>query len=234
MNGEMSLDLGLSQNIQSVEGFSNSAGDTRDWSTMDWLNYHFAPNLSAGLGAGAGYDSMELSGDSTYELIQGRVQWRIVKKIRISVSGGANIRQFLGTDQPGMTTPIFNVSLAYQPFDHTTISLSASRTVSASTYFVSQTTENTGFNASISQRFFGRFNFGVSGGYSDTKYVSSVPGIFSVERDDNYSFVSVSISTAFLTRGTASISYSKSKNSSNAGGFGYSSDQVGFQLAYRY
>jgi hypothetical protein len=126
------------------------------------------------------------------------------------------------------------VGLTYTPFENTVITLSANRSVSASSYFVDQVTESTGFNASISQRLFGRFNLGLAGGYMNTTYHASIKSLTFINREDNVSFFSVSLGTSFLKRGSASISYSRSQNSSNTGGFGFTSDQIGFSLGYSY
>ncbi|HXW13854.1 MAG TPA: hypothetical protein VEN79_05030, partial [Terriglobia bacterium] len=55
-NKKISTDLGLSQNLQyfeSGQGPTNllqSLGNSRSWSTMDWLNYLFRSTFSAGIG----------------------------------------------------------------------------------------------------------------------------------------------------------------------------------------
>jgi hypothetical protein len=176
--------------------------------------------------------------DMMNEQVQGQISYQVARKIRLSVNAGYQFNQFINSTQPGLNTPTFGVSMSYRPFETTTISLSASRSVSASSYFVNQVTETTGFNAGINQRLFRKLNLGLSGGYVNTGYKSSISifgtSVSLASRDDNYSFFSASLSTTFLKRGTASLSYSRSQNSSSLGKFGYSSDQIGFQLGYSY
>jgi hypothetical protein len=53
-------------------------------------------------------------------------------------------------------------------------------------------------------------------------------------REDENTFFSVNLGTSFAERGRVSVFYSHSRNSSTTSGFDYSSDQVGFQVGYRY
>jgi hypothetical protein len=51
--------------------------------------------------------------------------------------------------------------------------------------------------------------------------------------DDTYSF-SARLSHPFFRRGTWSIFYSYSDNQSSQNGFSYESNQIGFEVSYRY
>jgi hypothetical protein len=245
INSDLFLQLGVSQSFLLVNGstnvvngstnasFASGLTSSRNWSTMDGLNYQWGPNLSAGAGAGFGYTVVDQGTDMMDEQIQGQISYQLARKIRLSLNAGYQFNQFINSAQPGLATPIFGVSMTYQPFDVTTISLSANRTISASSYFINQVTETTGFTAGISQRLLRKLYLGLSGGYANTSYQASVPG-FSVSREDNSSYFSVNLTTTFLKRGTASLSYSRNENSSSAGGFGFLSNQIGFQLGYSY
>src|SRR6185503_14648059 len=59
MNSKMSLDLGLNQNFRFAQGLQNS----REWSTLDWLNYQFFPRLDVAIGAGFGYVDVDTGPD---------------------------------------------------------------------------------------------------------------------------------------------------------------------------
>jgi len=249
INRDLSFDFNANQNISDVQGnYTNAVRGTRDWFGIAWLNYQWGPNVTIGVGAGYGYTSVDsgvnTAGTNTTGInmtrqdYQGRISWRVARKLTLAVNGGVQVREFLDSDQPTLVSPIFGVSLRYQMFRYTALSLGASRTVSASDYIFNQVTESTGFNAALSQRLFGKYNLGISGGYANTSYrfsISTASGTFGLGgREDDYSFYSVSLSRSFLKRGNASVSYSRSRTSSSAGGFGYSSDQVGFQISYSY
>jgi len=231
-NGATSLELGISQDFRFVQGITNALSSSRDWATMDWLNYQWGPNIGTAGGVGFGYTAVDVGSDMTYEQLQGRLTLGVTSKINLSLAGGAEIRQFLDTSAPNLVNPIFEATLRYQPVEVTTLSLGATRTTSSS-YYQNQVTDNTTLSASVRQRFLGRFYLGLSGGYTKTTYQASAPGV-SVNSELNYHYFRADLSTGFLKRGTASVFYSMSRNSSSQAGFGYSSDQVGFSLAYSY
>ena len=246
-NDKMSLDVGLSQNLNYINGAratnflqNLSLANSKSWSTMDWFNYQFWPRLSAGIGAGAGYTIQENSPDSINEQYQARVNWRATDKISFQLSGGLEEQQYLTGGAGDLLSPIFGATIQYQPFDQTRISLSASRSVSAS-YFQNQTTESTGISAGLNQRLLGRLNLDLSGGYTASKYQSSVSGPpGAAGRNDNIYSFSARLSCPLLKRGTVSAFYAYSKNSSSqsgftsGSGFGYTSTQIGFEIGWRY
>jgi hypothetical protein len=228
LNSENSLDFNLAQKFQLAQNLQNS----REWSVMNWLDHHWGPNVGFGGGVGGGYVNVETGSDMSYETLQARVFWRVAQKINLAINGGGQIRQFLGSSQPSLVSPIYGVSISYQPTETTTLSISASRNVSVS-YFDNQVTDASSFNATVSQRLFKSYFLGLSGGYSYTRYLPSSSTV-TVTRVDEYYFVSVSLGTSFLKRGSASVFYTFSSNSSNAGQFAYSSDQIGLNISYHY
>jgi len=232
-NDKMSTDLGLSQNIISADQFNSS----REWSTLDWLNYEFWPRLNAGIGAGIGYDNirpgpgMTNSPDMVYEQFQGRVNWRATDKISFQINAGGEDNQFL-SGAGDLLSFVFGAAIQYQPFEVTRITISADRNVSPS-YFANQTTENTDFTGDLNQRLLGKLYLDLQGGYHVVKYVASASNI-SVNREDNLYSISVQLSYPFVQRGTIGAFYQASSNSSTQSGFGYSSSQIGVQVSYRF
>ncbi|MFO1487472.1 MAG: hypothetical protein U1F65_03245 [Verrucomicrobiota bacterium] len=234
INGEWSGQLTAAQDLRYAKGVQNGSGSTADWSLSGGLNYQIGPGVSTGVGAGAGYNHVGTGTDMTYENLNGQISWHFARKLSLSVNGGAEIRQFLGSGQSSLISPTFGVGLDYHPLDYTAISLSASRGVSPS-LFRNQVTQTTSVNLGLSQRLFGKYYLSVSGGYGLSTYQdSSLTGAAFSGREDTRSFFSVNLSRSFLKRGTASVSYSNSHNTSNATGFGYDSDQIGFSIAYSY
>jgi hypothetical protein len=228
------LDFTFSQSFQDNKGFQSS----RQWSTMEWANYRITRQLSVGAGLGGGYVDVDLGSDSTYEQIQGRLNWRPAKKLSINLNGGIEIRQFL--DTPGgsdnLVNPIMGASISYQVFESTSLSLSANRSVDTS-LFVNQITENAGFSAGINQRLFRYLNAGISGGFRRSDYKSTFVFFnqsFPILRRDDYSYISASLGTTFLKKGTANVAYTHGQNESTLAGFTYDSDQVTVQLGYRF
>ena len=236
LNDKMSLDLGLNQNFSYADQLQNS----REWSTMDWVNYLFTPRLSVGVGAGFGYVNVDFGPDQTYEQFQARVKWRATDKLSLQLSGGGEDRQYSGSSAADSIAPIFTGSIQYLPFDNTRISVSASRSVSASLIPGSDTT-STSLGASVNQRLFKKFSLDVGASYNLSKYVAietiSIFGFnfpYLQNRTDDYYSFSVRLSHPFLRRGTWGVFYQYNDNQSSSQGLSYRGSQFGFNIGYRY
>lgn len=225
---QMLLELTANQDFIFPENFTSS----REWSTMDWLDYQFWPRFNAAIGAGFGYVDVSTGSDMTYERGQGRIKWRATDKISFQVRGGMEDRQYLGTGGGDLVSPIFGALIQYQPFEVTKLSLNAERVVTPS-YFRNQVTETTGFTGNLTQRLLKRFYLSLGGGYQTVRYVSSASGT-AAGREDKYYSVGARLSTSFLKRGTIAALYQFSNNTSNTAGFGYTSNQVGLEVGYRF
>ena len=225
-NSRLAVELNASQNIQLTKQFSNS----REWSTLDWLNYRPQLKVAFALGVSLGYVDLEQGSDVRYEKLLGRVSLPASEKIDFTISGGADLRHFLGTDIADKLSPTYEVTLNYRPFEVTTFSLNAHRGVKVSS-FESQLTESTDLSISLHQRLLQKFYLDIGPGYSFTDYFGTTSGS-AVNRSDNYWFVGVRLSCTFLRRGRLAVFYQISENSSNQEGFSYNSSQVGLELNY--
>ena len=226
-----SMDLGVYQNIRfaSGSGFEN----TRDWSTLDWLNYTPQPRFEFSIGAGLGYDNADFGPDATYEQAQARLNWRATDKISFQASGGVEEREFLGGNGAGnLFSPIYGGSVQYQPFSATEIYFGVNRSVSQSS-FVGEVTTTTSFNGGVSQRLLGQFYLSLGGGYTTAKFSASANDVLA-NRKDNYYDAVVRLSHSFLGRGSASVFYEYSDNKSTADGFTYISNQFGVEASYSF
>jgi hypothetical protein len=236
IGSQTSLQLGANQNFHFIDSIvpSEQLTDTRSWSTMDWLNYQFWSRFGAAIGVGFGYDNVPGSTDMTSEQLQGRITWTVVNKLSFVLSGGAEDRQFLAPGVPDLISPIFSFSAQYSLFETTTLSLSASHTVSPS-FFSDQVTEGTSISAGLHQRLLGKLFFDLSGGYGTSTYhaSSTAPGNANISNYDSTSF-SVGLSTSLLKRGTLAVFYSANYNSSAGANYNYTTTQVGLELSYRY
>ncbi len=228
INTKMSLDLAVNQNIVSADQFESS----REWSTMDWLNYHFWARFDAALGVGLGYDNVDTGSDMLFERYQGRIRWRATDKISFQVHGGLEDRQFLSGGSSDSLNPIFGGGIQYQPFEFTKISLDADRVVAVSE-FQNQVTETAGINADLNQRLLGRLYLDLNGGYQNIEYVNSGNNS-SPNRTDDYYYFNTRLSTSFLKRGTVAVFYQISSDSSTEAEYGFTSHQVGFEIGFAY
>jgi hypothetical protein len=238
MSTKMSLDLTLSQNLRFVDqpqGISLYQ-DSLEWSTLNWLNYQFWNKFGAAIGVGGGYvETGRNTTDMTFEQIQARIHWIVAQKMRLTINGGADDRQFVGGS--GATagnnlSPVYGIDLVYAIFPHTTFDLLGSRSVNAS-YYQDQITENTILQGRLSQRLLKRLQLEFTGGYRITTYQSTLQGV-PVNREDDTPFFDVRLNTGFLGRGTLSIFYYWSDNTSSQAGFTQSTKQVGLEILYRF
>lgn len=230
MNSKMFLDLTFKQDFVSADQYSSY----KEWSTLDWLNYQFSPQVNAAIGVGGGYDMEEApTPNMSFEQIQGRVNWLATDKISFQLHGGAEFRQILSGGASDLINPVFDGTIQYQPFEHTKLTLTGQRVVAASYLSQAQVTETTGVNAGLNQRLLGKLFLDLSAGYQAVKYVASAGAPGSSRDDDFYSF-SARLSRTFLKRGTVAVLYQFSKDDSNQSGYSFNSNQVGFQIGFRY
>lgn len=229
-SSKFSTDLNIAQNFVFSPGFT----DTRSWSTLDWLNYDAGERFDTGIGVGYEYDNVSPGPNMMSESAQGRVRWQAFDKLGFNVHGGFVVQQYLAGGAPNLITPIFGVAAQYHPFSKTSLSLTADRAVSPS-LFQGQVTETTTVAATVNQRLLKRLNLTAIASYARNSYLASTstPTINTGRADDYYS-LSVRLGTTFYERGTASIFYQYSDNSSSVSAFSFSSSQAGVELEYRF
>jgi len=234
----------MGQSISLSENFNN----TYSWNLMSWINRVLTTKTSAGLGVGGGYTIVEAGNnsvsqfgtDSANEQVQARVVWMPRSKLSLSVSGGAYIQQFLlessGTNTARVEssmTPVFSARAGYSPFQSTSFSLSASRTV-GSAIASDQFTESTSVAFGIRQRLLGRLTLSVTPTYNLIQYHSSTDPRSSANREDEILGINVALSTVVFKKVNLMTFFNYSDNRSDDQFFAYETRQFGFQLGYRF
>lgn len=222
----LSVDLGVSQALR----WSNQFNDTFSWSTLNGINYRLRPNLTVGADVGFGYDLVDPGTDMTNERFLMSVSGLLGDKFNYNFSGGFEVRQFLDTDAEMKVSPILNLALNYVITEKTTVNVYGNRQVTPS-YFDDQFSESLAVGAGISQRIFGRFIFSLRGGYRWSDFNSTVNPTDIIQSQD-FAFARAAITSRFLGRGTASVYYSWSNNSSNNQFVDLESNQFGLSLGY--
>lgn len=225
--------LGGNQTVQT--GGTNAPlalTDSTAYSLSEWVDYKFDQKLDAGVGVTLSYSEQNGGFRSLSEMYQGRVSWRPGQKLSISLTAGMQDEQFLNSDAPDILTPIFSATAAYQLFEQTMFSITASRSVSAS-LFQSQVTESTQFGAGIQQRLLGHLQFTAGYSYVLSDYKLTF-GKFGIARSDTSSSYSVGLNLPFLKRCNFSTFYSYTQNSSSEKGFAFSSSEAGATLSWAY
>jgi len=224
LNSRLALDLGAEQQLREV----SDAPDLWEWSTLDWLSYEVAPRLSVGPGAGFGYTMTDPGTDMTHEQLQVRGQWQASAKVTLAVNGGFEVRQMLGSGLADLLSPLFGATLRWQPTEVTALAFTADHAVSAS-YFEDQITESTTVGGSLYQRLLRRFYLSVGAGYRVGSYLPTAAGV-SATRDDDTLYYNLRLSTRVLRRISVGAFYGRDENLSNADGYSFSNDRVGFDL----
>ena len=227
-NSKISADFSIGQNFVFAQQFTS----TREWTTMNWLNYQLWTKVDIGAGAGFDYYDVSPGPNVMDEQLQGRVRWRLTDKTSFAIHAGVQDQQYLMSGTGNRISPIFGASLEYGPIEGTVLSLSADRSVAPS-FFEGQVVEATTVSAGLSQRILKKLNLGLTGSYGKSRYLASASNVFPNRVDDYYAF-GARLSTVVLKRGTASIFYQYSDNSSTIPGFTYKSSQVGFELGCQF
>jgi len=231
VNQIMSLDLGGSQNLEYASGSSSvgSLQSTREWSTMDFLNFKFWQRFTFGAGIGGGYVLSNDSPTQTFEDYQGRFSWRITDRTSLQANAGLDNRQFSGG--PSLSNPTYGATLQYQIFEHTSLFCNLSRGVTQS-IIQDSVTVSTAYGAGISQRLLGKLHLSLSGNYSTEDYLSTTADV--TDRTDNAYSLNSRLSVAFLKRGTLGLTWQYSHNQSTASGLTFGTTQLGFDVSYSY
>ena len=238
LNPVISLDLGASQNFafaggSSGSGGSSSVGDlqsTRQWSTMNFLNFRFWQRFTFGAGFGGGYVTSDNSPSQIFQQIQGRFAWRLSDKTSLQANAGLDQRQF-ASGRPDLFNPTYGATLQYQAFEHTSLFCNLSQSVTQS-IIQDSVTVSTAYGAGITQRLLGKLHWSFSGNYSTSDYLSTVADL--TDRTDNSYSLNSRLSCAFLKRGNLGLTWQYSHNQSSASGLTYGTTQLGFDVSYSY
>ena len=233
LNPILSLDLQGSQDLQFASG-SSSVGDlqsTREWSTMDFLNFHFWQRFTFGAGVGVGYVLSNDSPTQTFEQFQGRFSWRITDKTSLQANAGLDDRQFSGGGRPDLSNPTYGAALQYQMFENTSLFCNLSQAVTQS-LIQDSITVSTAYGVGVSQRLLGKLHLNVSGSYSTEDFLSTQAAV--TDRTDNAWSLNTRLSCSFLKRGTLGLTWKYSHNQSTESGLTYGTTQLGFDLGYSF
>ena len=228
MGDQMRLEMNAGQNVGIVENFP----DTREWSTTDWLHFRYAPELDTAIGVGLGYVDVSPGPNMSYARPQVSVTWQVTPKTTFLAQGGIERRKSDASGAPDQNNGIYSASLQFHPVEATQISLQTSRSVGAS-YFEAQVTKNTSWGVNLDQRLLGEFHLVAGYAHQEAAYTSfraSVP----TDRTDDFDSVNLRLATTFFRKLAVAALWQHSRNASNSLGYGFSSNQIGLEIGYRY
>jgi hypothetical protein len=214
-------------------GGSTALSDSQSFSAAEWLSYAFSEKISAGVGGNVGYS--EQSGgfrsiDENYNL---RMGWHPGNKLSASLSGGIARQHYLQSN--GGTSkwkPVYSATVGYQLFETTSFSLSADRSIGSS-LFQNQIVESTTLGVGVQQRLLGKVQMSLGFGYTKSDYKLTTGNLTTTRSDEGFSY-SAGMAVPFLKRFNFGTFYQYTQNTSSAGGFGFSSSQLGATLSWAY
>jgi hypothetical protein len=233
----------LSASVQrGVRDAAPTVAATSLWTGSDWvqwsgsvgLQYALTSRINVGVSMRGGYDQIDGGNDMNYSEPNVSMSWRPTDKISLSINRGVERREIKeGGANQTIKNPVYSGSLTYQPFETTTFTGSATRNVSAS-YFNNEIVRNIQWSTSIQQRLLQHYY--VNGSYSQgkTAYIPTSRTISPIARDDDFNSYGVQVSRKVFRRGSISLSYDISENSSSDREFGFKSHQIGGNFAYRF
>ncbi|MGI8431781.1 MAG: outer membrane beta-barrel protein [Chthoniobacterales bacterium] len=198
-----------------------------------YFNYTYSPKLALGVGATAGYDSVDApSDDQTFEQINFRASYELTGKVSASFSAGFEFRQVAnGGNDNG--SPVFDGTLFYQPFDGTSLSLTLARRTQNSATLAGQNFHSTSATLSARQRFLQRLYLGLSVGYENSSYFTTTSG-FDSNRSDDFFFLQASVDFDLTTFWTIGLYYFYRESDSSLGFFSFYDNQIGLRTSIRF
>jgi hypothetical protein len=198
-----------------------------------YLYYNWLPKLSVGIGGTFGYTWVDdPSTNQTFEQINLRLNYELTAKLNMYASAGVEFRQFDG-NRDTYDSPVFELGLAYHPFDGMYISLVAGRRIYPSGYLEDQDFGATYVAARFQQRLFHRLYLGLGAGYEHSNYFSTDRNV-SATRDDDYWFIEPSLDVLITRWLSAGVYYLHREDSSNDDFFSWEDNQVGVRATVRF
>ncbi|MFN2475859.1 MAG: outer membrane beta-barrel protein [Chthoniobacterales bacterium] len=194
-----------------------------------FLNYVYSPKVTVGVGGGVGRSYVDdPNPDQTFQQFNARFKYQLSDKVDLNASAGAEFREFEDNGRDVYVSPVFELSANWKPFDGTAISLQASRRTTSSAVLFGQDYTSTTFSGTVRQRFLRRFTLGLTGGYQNSEYFSTVSNVDTV-RSDNYFYVQPSVDASVTRFWSVGAYYLRRENSSAVNSFSFYDNQVGLR-----
>jgi hypothetical protein len=192
-----------------------------------FINYNYGSKVVFGVGGTGGYDKAQGSTpEQFFEQANVRLIYQASGKLSFAATVGVEFRQF-GNDARGQyTSPVYDLSGSYQPFDGTTVSVTGSRRTQNSAVVSGSDFASTIINLGIRQRLIRRAYLGLNVGYENDDYFSAMQGV-GVSRSDDYYYIQPSIDVNVTRFWSIGVYYLHREDSSSLAFFTFSDNQFG-------
>ncbi len=226
--GRSMIELSVRQSTRRAEEFSNS----ENWSTQDWFHYQVSDTVGVAVGIELGYANVNDGNNMSYHQLNGRIRWQPAQKLSLDAHGGLETRKFIDSDIDDSHTPLYGAALTYNLFDHTTLTVDGDQTVTAS-YFQRQIHRTKSWQATLSQRLFGRIHLGLSYRRRESSF-SPTSTVVQADRRDEGRIWRVHLTTSLYNRGALTVFFQDRRNVSTDPRFAFDGHQIGlhFDVAY--
>lgn len=220
--------INAEQRLTFVEAFP----DTFEWSVSPGVQHFLTSDLQTGLALDTGYVLVYRASDMGFVRPLARMSWRASPRMQFELQAGVESRQFLGARGSTLSTPHYRGAVRYEPFTTTSLSLALARSVAAS-YFADQAAELTVGTIGFDQRLLTHFRLSFRASFQEVAYIRGEdPG--GPQRQDELRSYDVRLTTTLFRRAEVAAFFQSTHNASNVGDFDFESEQIGFEIGYRY
>ena len=195
------------------------------------FNYLPDPDLTVGLGVMAGVLHVEDSGSQPYEQLLASAKMNVTDKFTLIADAGIENRQLVNGGS--LTTPVFQLTADYKPFEGLDLSLTGYRQVVNSASYSGYDYISTGVTANVRYELSSRFSVLMGGGYVNMNYKDS-SGAAGISRDDDYFYVRPAFRYTASQYWNVELYYLYSEDDSTLATSSFNDTQVGLTFTFAF
>jgi hypothetical protein len=220
---------------QSITDYENPGyTSTNEWVGDLYFLYRLDQKLSIGLGPEFGFLDIQQAPNQTYQQLLAHLSYVYSGKLNFTGAAGAEYREYEGDSHGDTLAPVFELSGTYSPTNTSQITLAGSRHYVPSYNFIGQDYISTSVSLTASQRFLEKYTFALALGYENDSYEFDAPGLIGATREDNFFYVSPSVSWRPNDWLSVSASYRYQNDDSNFDAYNFNDNQVSLSLTATY
>ncbi|WP_411846849.1 hypothetical protein AAFN60_04875 [Roseibacillus persicicus] len=192
--------------------------------------YRYSPKTEVELAYRIGKIEVDGAGSQTYQRFGTQVNWAPRSKLRFSLAGGLEHRNY---ESGSGSEPYLAARVDWTPRAKTAFFLEAYRREETSSALEGENYKLVGIRAGVNQRLRDGWSVALEAGRESADYFNVVGGDSS-GREDTITYIRPSVRYALSEDAEIAFLYQWSKNDSSDPGFGYSNQQLGLSMNYRF